>query len=122
VTGMSGTNAKLRQPGQRARGLSAADRVAAPAGLPVVLAGGLFGDARLETAVRILIDNARPGSDVRALPRPPVTGAVRLAQAVAQAGGSSGGHEGRGGGAGGGGGGGGGPPGGGGGGPPHEGD
>jgi N-acetylglucosamine kinase-like BadF-type ATPase len=64
--------------------VSAAERLDAPAGLPVVLAGGLFGQAGLEAAVRVSIDNARPGSAIRTLTRPPVTGAVRLAQAAAQ--------------------------------------
>ena len=64
--------------------VSAAERLGAPAGLPVVLAGGLFGQAGLEAAVRVSIDNARPGSAIRTLTRPPVTGAVRLAQAAAQ--------------------------------------
>jgi N-acetylglucosamine kinase-like BadF-type ATPase len=64
--------------------VSAAERLDAPAGLPVVLAGGLFSQAGLEAAVRVSIDNARPGSAIRTLTRPPVTGAVRLAQAAAQ--------------------------------------
>jgi N-acetylglucosamine kinase-like BadF-type ATPase len=63
--------------------MSAAERLAAPVSLPVVLAGGMFGDGALEAAVRTLIGNARPGSDVRTLAQPPVTGAVRLAQAAA---------------------------------------
>jgi glucosamine kinase len=64
--------------------VSAAERLGAPAGLPVVLAGGLFGQAGLEAAVRVSIDSARPGSAIRTLTRPPVTGAVRLAQAAAE--------------------------------------
>jgi glucosamine kinase len=63
--------------------VSAAGLLDAPANLPVVLAGGLFSHAGLETAVRDLIGAARPGSDVRTLTRPPVTGAVRLAEAAA---------------------------------------
>jgi glucosamine kinase len=63
--------------------VSAAERLAAPAGLPVVLAGGLFGHAGLESAVRVSTANARPGSDIRALSGPPVAGAVRLALAAA---------------------------------------
>jgi glucosamine kinase len=63
--------------------LSAAERLGAPPGLPVVLAGGLFGHAGLEAAVRDLIGKARPGSAVRTLDRPPVAGAVRLALAAA---------------------------------------
>jgi glucosamine kinase len=63
--------------------VSAARRLTAPPGLPVVLAGGLFGHAGLESAVRASIENARPGSDIRTLSRPPVAGAVRLALAAA---------------------------------------
>lgn len=63
--------------------VSVAGRLAVPAGVPVVLAGGLFGHAGLEAAVRVSIGGARPGSDVRTLTRPPVSGAVRLAEAAA---------------------------------------
>ncbi len=63
--------------------VSAAERLGAPAGLPVVLSGGLFAHTGLEAAVRSLIEDARPGSDVRSLAQHPVTGAVRLAQAAA---------------------------------------
>jgi glucosamine kinase len=62
---------------------SAADRLAAPAWLPVVLAGGLFSHGGLEAAVRAAVAQARPGSDVRTLSAPPVTGAVRLAEEAA---------------------------------------
>lgn len=62
----------------------AADRLGAPATLPVVLSGGLLRNAGLEATVRVLIENARPGSDIRTLTKPPVTGAVRLAQAAAR--------------------------------------
>ena len=62
--------------------VSAAERLGAPAGLPVVLSGGLFRQAELETAVRIAIEEARPGSDIRALARPAEAGAVRLALAA----------------------------------------
>jgi glucosamine kinase len=72
--------------------VSAARRLTAPPGLPVVLAGGLFGHAGLESAVRASIENARPGSDIRTLSRPPVAGAVRLA--LAAAGGDAGGRAG----------------------------
>jgi glucosamine kinase len=72
--------------------LSAAERLGAPPGLPVVLAGGLFGHAALEAAVRDLIGKARPGGAVRTLDRPPVAGAVRLA--LAAAGGDAGGRAG----------------------------
>jgi glucosamine kinase len=62
--------------------VSAAERLGAPAWLPVVLSGGLFGHAGLEAMVRVLIEAARPGSDVITLTHQPVTGAVRLAQAA----------------------------------------
>jgi glucosamine kinase len=63
---------------------SAAERLAAPPWLPVVLAGGLFGHGGLEAAVRAAVVRARPGSDVRTLSAPPVTGAVRLAEEAAE--------------------------------------
>jgi glucosamine kinase len=63
--------------------VSAAGLLDASAGLPVVLAGGLFSHAALESAVRELIVAARPSSEVQTLTRPPVTGAVRLAEAAA---------------------------------------
>jgi glucosamine kinase len=66
------------------RAVSAAERLGAPPGLPVVLSGGLFGQKRLEAAVRAAIEEARPGSDVRTLTRQAVTGAVRLALAAAR--------------------------------------
>ncbi|HEY7011495.1 MAG TPA: BadF/BadG/BcrA/BcrD ATPase family protein [Streptosporangiaceae bacterium] len=62
---------------------SAAERLGAPPALPVVLAGGLFGHTEFEATVRIVIEAARPGSDIRTLTEPPVSGAVRLAQAAA---------------------------------------
>jgi glucosamine kinase len=65
--------------------VSAAERLGAPAGLPVVLSGGLFRHAELETTVRIAIEEARPGSEIRALACQAVTGAVRLAMAKARA-------------------------------------
>jgi glucosamine kinase len=64
--------------------VSAAERLGAPARLPVVLAGGLIRHAGLEARVRVLIAKARPGSDIRTLDRQPVAGAVRLAQAAAR--------------------------------------
>jgi glucosamine kinase len=63
----------------------AAERLGAPSGLPVILSGGLFRHAGLETAVRMAIEEARPGSEIRVLGRPAVTGAVRLALAEAKA-------------------------------------
>ncbi len=64
--------------------VSAAERLGAPPSLPVVLSGGLFRHARLESTVRVAIEDARPGSDVRILARQAVTGAVRLALAAAR--------------------------------------
>ncbi len=64
--------------------VSAAERLKAPPGLPVVLAGGLFGHAEFEATVRLIIEDARPASDIRTLTEPPVSGAVRLARAAAR--------------------------------------
>jgi len=66
--------------------VTAAERLGAPPSLPVVLSGGLFQHANLETTVRGAIEERRPGSDVRTLTRQAVTGAVRLALAAAQPG------------------------------------
>jgi len=66
--------------------VSAAERLGAPPGLPVVLSGGLFRHGALEGAVRDAIGEARPGSDVRTLTGQAVTGAVRLALAAARPG------------------------------------
>jgi N-acetylglucosamine kinase-like BadF-type ATPase len=63
---------------------SAMRRLHAPAGLPVVLGGGLMGHPRLRDAAVIAVGGALPGSEVRALADPPVAGAVRLAGAAAQ--------------------------------------
>ena len=60
------------------------DRLDAPPGLPIVLSGGLFRHVELETTVRIAIEEARPGTDIRTLAGEAVTGAVRLAQAAAR--------------------------------------
>jgi glucosamine kinase len=62
---------------------AAAERLGAPAGLPVVLAGGLMAHPGLHAAVARAIGEALPGSDVRVLTEPPVAGAVRLAGAAA---------------------------------------
>jgi glucosamine kinase len=64
--------------------VSAAERLVAPADLPIVLAGALFEQAGLEAAVRTRIADARPGSDIQTLTVPAVTGAVRLARVAAQ--------------------------------------
>jgi len=63
---------------------SAMRRLAAPAGLPVVLGGGLMGHPRLREAAIIAVRGVLPGHEVRALTDPPVAGAVRLAGAAAQ--------------------------------------
>jgi glucosamine kinase len=68
--------------------ISAVERLGAPAALPVVLSGGLLRHAGLEATVRLLIEDTRPGSDIRTLTRPPVAGAVRLAQAAARSAGT----------------------------------
>jgi glucosamine kinase len=51
--------------------------------LPVVLAGGLMANERLSSAAVAAISAQVPASSVRVLSEPPVTGAVRLAQAAA---------------------------------------
>jgi glucosamine kinase len=61
---------------------STAQRLGAPAGPPVVLAGGLMAHLALRAATERAIGEALPGSDVRVLTEPPVTGAVRLAGAA----------------------------------------
>jgi glucosamine kinase len=53
------------------------------ADLPVVLAGGLMANDRLRSAAISAISADVPASSVRVLDEPPVTGAVRLAQAAA---------------------------------------
>ncbi len=63
--------------------VSAAERLGAPARLPVVLAGGLLRHAGLACMVGTLIKEARPRCDIRTLAQQPVAGAVRLAQAAA---------------------------------------
>ena len=54
-----------------------------PAGLPVVLAGGLLGVPGLSDRVHAAIASALPGSPIRVLTDPPVAGAVRLAAEAA---------------------------------------
>jgi hypothetical protein len=63
---------------------SAMRRLDGPAGLPVVLGGGLMGHPRLRDAAVIATGGALPGSEVLALTEPPVAGAVRLAGAAAR--------------------------------------
>jgi N-acetylglucosamine kinase-like BadF-type ATPase len=56
------------------------ERLGAPAGLPVVLAGGLSENARFCDVVTRYLHSVRPASDVSVLGQPPVAGAVRLAE------------------------------------------
>jgi glucosamine kinase len=58
-------------------------RLAAPDGIPVVLAGGLMGHKGLLAATSAAVEAALPASPVQALADPPVAGAVRLALAAA---------------------------------------
>ena len=61
-------------------------RLGAPADLPVVLAGGLVtGNEGLAAATRLKLRSARVNGEVRILVEPPITGAVRLAEAAAAA-------------------------------------
>jgi glucosamine kinase len=57
------------------------------AGLPVVLAGGLVGNAAFRQAARGAVGRALPGTDVRVLAGEPVAGAVELAGRAAGRGG-----------------------------------
>jgi N-acetylglucosamine kinase-like BadF-type ATPase len=59
-------------------------RLAAPDGIPVVLAGGLMGHKGLLAATVAAVEAALPASPVQALADPPVAGAVRLAMAAAR--------------------------------------
>jgi glucosamine kinase len=67
---------------QVAAQLGAADAAGA-AGAPVALAGGLMANERLSAATVAAISAALPASPVLVLREPPVTGAVRLAEAAA---------------------------------------
>jgi glucosamine kinase len=60
-----------------------ARRLAAPDGIPVVLAGGLMEHKGLLAATIAAVEAALPASSVQALADPPVAGAVRLATAAA---------------------------------------
>jgi glucosamine kinase len=62
----------------------AARRLAAPDGIPVVLAGGLMEHKNLLAATVAAVEAALPASPVHALADPPVAGAVRLAMAAAR--------------------------------------
>ncbi len=59
-----------------------AGQLAAPAGLPVVLAGGLLAHPALQAAATEAIARALPGSRPVPLAQPPVAGAVQLAAAA----------------------------------------
>ena len=58
--------------------------LAAPDGVPVVLAGGLIGHRKLRAAAITALAAALPASPVQVLADPPVAGAVRLAAAAAR--------------------------------------
>ncbi len=60
-----------------------AERLMAPAGMPVVLAGGALRNERLLAATRLALAERLPASPVQVLSEPPVAGAVRLAAAAA---------------------------------------
>lgn len=62
--------------------LQVAGQLAAPPGVPVILAGGLMGHQRLRAATIAAITTAFPAGAVWPLADPPVAGAVRLALAA----------------------------------------
>ncbi len=59
---------------------AAAEELDPPASLPVVLAGGLLGNAAFQTAARKAITRTLPGTEVTVLADEPVAGAIRLAR------------------------------------------
>ena len=59
---------------------AAAEELDPPASLPVVLAGGLLGNAAFQTAARNAITRTLPGTEVTVLADEPVAGAIRLAR------------------------------------------
>ena len=59
------------------------ERLAGPATLPVVLAGGLSGSEAFADAVGRAMTAALPSAEFRVLAQPPVAGAVRLARQAA---------------------------------------
>ena len=63
---------------------SAIRKLDAPFNLPVVLAGGLLGNAAFRHLARNSVAQVRPGADVRVLTAEPVAGAVRLAALAAR--------------------------------------
>lgn len=64
--------------------VTVAERLDAPPGLPVALAGGLLRHQALAPAVISAVQAARPGAKVVTPTEPPVAGAVRLAEAAAR--------------------------------------
>jgi glucosamine kinase len=69
---------------------SAIRKLDSPVSLPVVLGGGLLGNAAFRTAACNAVARILPGADVRVLADEPVAGAVRLAALAATQGGLSG--------------------------------
>jgi len=67
-----------------ALGTDAARQLAAPQGLPVVLAGGLFRNQLFRQAASLALARALPTAEVRILSDAPVAGAVRLAELAAK--------------------------------------
>lgn len=63
------------------------ERLGNPAGLPLVLAGGLTSDRNFCEIATNYLSSSRPGSVVSVLREPPVAGAVRLAEHAAEGGG-----------------------------------
>ena len=63
---------------------AALERLGHPAGLPVVLAGGLTSNARFCDVVTGHLRRSRPASAVSVLREPPVAGAVHLAERAAE--------------------------------------
>ena len=67
---------------------AAAEELDPPASLPVVLAGGLLGNAAFQTAARKAITRTLPGTEVTVLADEPVAGAIRLARLALPGGGT----------------------------------
>lgn len=67
---------------------AAAEELDPPASLPVVLAGGLLGNAAFQTAARKAITRTPPGTEVTVLAGEPVAGAIRLARLALPGGGT----------------------------------
>jgi hypothetical protein len=62
---------------------SAIQQLDSPVSLPVVLSGGLLGNAAFRDAACNAVAQILPGADVRVLADEPVAGAVRLAALAA---------------------------------------